>query len=132
MPGGSHGYRTARHPEQWQRVLDDESLVDSAVEEIIRWAAPVIHKRCTAAVDTEIARAEISTGDKVVMWYSSANRHESILDKAATFDLGRDPNAYVAFGGGGPHFCLGAFRVEEVFGGSLIGVHLGPIAISGR
>lgn len=106
----THGAEVlARNPEQWQRVLDDDSLIEPAVEEIIRWATPVMHMRRTAAVDTELAGTRISAGDKVVMWYSSANRDESVFDDPDAFDVGRDPNPHVAFGGGGPHFCLGAF-----------------------
>lgn len=98
----------AEHPEQWQRLIDDPSLIDAAVEEIIRWASPILHMRRTAAVDTVLAGTEIKAGDKVVMWYPSANRDEAVFDDPDSFDVGRSPNEQIAFGGGGHHFCLGA------------------------
>ena len=99
----------AEHPEQWDRLVEDRSLVPSAVEEVIRWASPILHMRRTAAVDTELAGTAISAGDKVVMWYPSANRDEQVFERPDEFDIGRVDNAQIAFGGGGPHFCLGAY-----------------------
>ncbi len=69
---------------------------------------PVMHFRRTARADTELGGQAIREGDKVVMWYSSANRDESVFTDADRFDVGRTPNEHVAFGAGGPHFCLGA------------------------
>ena len=99
----------AENPEQWQRVVDDPSLVNAATEEVIRWATPVLHMRRTAAVDTELAGTAISAGQKVVMWYASANRDHLVFDDPFRFDVGREGNDHFAFGGGGPHLCLGAF-----------------------
>ncbi len=99
----------AEHPEQWDRLAADHRLVPNAVEEVIRWASPILHMRRTAAVDTELAGTAISAGDKVVMWYPSANRDGATFDRPDEFDIGRVDNAQIAFGGGGPHFCLGAF-----------------------
>ncbi len=99
----------ADYPEQWQRILADETLLESGVEEVLRWATPVLHMRRTAATDTELSDTEISAGDKVVMWYVSANRDETVFDDPFVFDVGRGDNPHFAFGGGGPHFCLGAF-----------------------
>jgi cytochrome P450 len=99
----------AEYPEQWERLAADPTLVDDAVEEIIRWATPVLHMRRTAAVDTELAGTTVTAGDKVVMWYPSANRDEAVFARPDEFDIGRNPNEHVAFGGGGPHFCLGAY-----------------------
>ncbi len=99
----------AEYPEQWERLAADPTLVDDAVEEIIRWATPVLHMRRTAAVDTELAGTTVTAGDKVVMWYPSANRDEAVFARPDEFDIGRNPNEHVSFGGGGPHFCLGAY-----------------------
>jgi cholest-4-en-3-one 26-monooxygenase len=97
-----------QHPEQYRALLDDPSGLDTAVEEILRWASPVYHFRRTATVDTEVHGQPIATGDKVVIWHISANRDESVFKDPFTFDITRSPNEHVAFGGGGPHFCLGA------------------------
>ena len=106
----SHGAMAlAANPDQWQRVLDDPGLVASATEEVIRWATPVLHMRRTAAADCELAGTEIAAGDKVVMWYGSANRDEAAFADPFAFDVGRADNEHFAFGGGGPHLCLGAF-----------------------
>ncbi len=99
----------ADHPDQWERLKADPTLVDSAIEEILRWATPVLHMRRTAIDDTELAGTSISSGDKVVMWYASSNRDEAVFDEPDRFDVGRADNPHQAFGGGGPHFCLGAF-----------------------
>ncbi len=96
-------------PEERARWLADfERLTPTAVEEIVRWASPVIHFRRTAVKDTEIGGQKIAAGDKVVMWYNSANRDEAAFDDPHRFDVGRTPNEHVGFGAGGPHFCLGA------------------------
>ena len=80
-----------------------------AVEEMLRWVSPVMYFRRTVQRDTEIRGQQIREGDKVVMYYPSANRDEDIFERRrTTFDVGRSPNAHVAFGGGGHHFCLGA------------------------
>ena len=96
------------HPEQWQRLRDDRSLIGKAVEEMLRWVTPVIQFRRTAMQDTEIRGQRIAKGDKVIMFYPSANRDEDVFTDPFAFDIGRDPNPHIAFGGGGPHFCLGA------------------------
>ena len=95
------------HPEQWHRLLDDPSLIPTAAEEIVRWVSPVNLFRRTALSDTELGGVEIAAGDKVVVFYASANRDESVFIAPDQFDVGRDPNPHVGFGGGGPHFCLG-------------------------
>ncbi len=97
------------NPDQWQRLLEDPLLLESATDEILRWATPVLHMRRTAACDTQLAGTDIAQGDKVVMWYCSANRDEAVFTDPYTFDIGRADNVHFAFGGGGPHFCLGAF-----------------------
>jgi cholest-4-en-3-one 26-monooxygenase len=99
------------HPDQYERLVRDPSLIDSAVEEILRWSTPVMHFRRTAMADIEMRGETINAGDDVVMWHMSANRDEDVFDDAYAFDIGREHNPHtmhVAFGGGGPHFCLGA------------------------
>jgi hypothetical protein len=107
----SHGMLAlTHHPDQKQRWLADfEGLAPSAVEEIIRWSTPVIHfRRTCATADTEVGGQRITEGQKLALWYNSANRDETVFDSPYAFDLGRDPNEHLGFGGGGPHFCLGA------------------------
>jgi cholest-4-en-3-one 26-monooxygenase len=96
------------HPEQQRLLRDDPSLIPVAVEEMLRWVSPVIHFRRTATADTEIHGQPIRRGDKVVMWYPSANRDEVVFERADVFDVRRKPNDHVAFGDG-QHFCLGAW-----------------------
>jgi cytochrome P450 len=106
----SHGAMAfADNPDQWDLILRDPSLVESATEEVLRWATPVLHMRRTAAVDTELAGTAISKGDKVVMWYGSTSFDERVHDDPMRFDVRRTANPHDAFGGGGPHHCLGAF-----------------------
>jgi cholest-4-en-3-one 26-monooxygenase len=97
------------NPEQYARLRDQPDLIDSAVEEILRWASPVLHFRRTATADTELHGQRIAKGDKVVMWHVSANRDEQVFTEPFRFDITRTPNNHVAFGGGGPHHCLGAY-----------------------
>jgi len=96
------------HPDQWDRLRKDRSLLPGAVEEMLRYITPVMHFRRTATSDMELHDQEIREGDKVVFWHISANRDESIFENPAAFDVARSPNNHIAFGGGGPHFCLGA------------------------
>jgi cholest-4-en-3-one 26-monooxygenase len=95
------------HPDQWRRLLDDPGLIPAAAEEIVRWVSPVNLFRRTAASDTELGGQAISEGDKVVVFYTSANRDENVFAESQQFDVGRAVNPHVGFGGGGPHFCLG-------------------------
>ena len=97
-----------QHPDQWQRLLDDRSLLPRAVDEMLRFVSPVMNFRRTAMCDVTLSGTEIKAGDKVVFFHASANRDEDVFAEADTFDIGRDPNPHIAFGGGGPHFCLGA------------------------
>ena len=97
------------NPEQYARLRDQPELIDSAVEEILRWASPVLHFRRTATADTELHGQRIARGDKVVMWHISANRDEQVFSEPFRFDITRTPNNHVSFGGGGPHHCLGAY-----------------------
>lgn len=96
------------HPDQRARLAADPGLLPSAIEEMLRWVTPVMHFRRTAQEDLELGGQSIAAGDKVVMWYTSANRDEAQFPGADTFDIARAPNEHVSFGAGGPHFCLGA------------------------
>ena len=96
------------HPDQWERLRADRSLLESAVEEMLRFVSPVMHFRRQAAGDVVLGDQKIAEGDKVVFWHISANRDETVFADPDTFDIGRTPNNHMAFGGGGPHFCLGA------------------------
>ena len=96
------------HPEQRQRLIDDPSLMPLAVEEFLRWVSPLIYFRRTATADAEIRGQKITAGEKVVMYYPSGNRDEDVFENGETFDVGRSVNPHIAFGGTGPHFCLGA------------------------
>ena len=96
------------HPDQAQRLRDDPSLWDTAVEEMLRWGSSIHNFRRTATRDTELRGVPIKAGDKVVMYYASANRDEEVFEDPHRFDVGRNPNDHVTFGGGGVHYCLGA------------------------
>jgi cytochrome P450 len=96
-----------RHPEYVEALRQDPGLVSSAVEEILRYCNPVHYMRRTATGDTELGGQQISTGDKVAVYYTSANRDEAVFTEPQVFDIRRTPNAHVSFGIG-LHFCLGA------------------------
>lgn len=97
----------SQHPGQKAKLLADGSLMDSAIEEILRWVSPLHHMARTATADTEIRGQAIKSGDRVLMWYPSANHDEDIFNDPYTFDITRTPNEHLAFGIG-EHFCLGA------------------------
>ncbi|MHB1787178.1 MAG: cytochrome P450, partial [Acidimicrobiales bacterium] len=97
------------HPDQTQIWASDfEALAPGAVEEIVRWATPVIFMRRTVTTDTVLSGQELAAGSKLLLFYNSANRDEDIFENPFDFDVRRDPNPHVGFGGPGPHFCLGA------------------------
>ena len=96
------------HPDQAQRLRDDPSLWDTAVDEMLRYGSSIHNFRRTATKDTEIRGVPVKEGDKVVLYYASANRDEDVFEDPHRFDVGRTPNDHVTFGGGGVHFCLGA------------------------
>jgi cytochrome P450 len=103
------------HPDERRRLQDDlDGVLPTAVDEMLRWASPVIYMRRTATRDLQLAGTPIAAGDKVVMYYGSANRDDRAFAEPDRFDVRRSPNDHIAFGGGGPHFCLGAHiaRVE--------------------
>ncbi|HZU73436.1 MAG TPA: cytochrome P450 [Acidimicrobiales bacterium] len=108
-------------PEQLQRLRTDlDALMPTAIEELLRWVSPVVYMRRTATTDTSLGGRTIAAGDKVVMYYGSANRDAAVFDEPDRLDVGRRPNDHVAFGGGGPHFCLGAhigrMEIEAMLG----------------
>jgi cholest-4-en-3-one 26-monooxygenase len=100
-------YALTQFPDQWDRLKADESLLPTAADEIVRWVSPVNLFRRTPMQDVEIGGVQIKQGEKVVIYYSSANRDESVFTDPDVFDIAREPNPHVGFGGGGPHFCLG-------------------------
>ena len=95
------------HPEQRARLLANPSLMPTAVEEMLRWVSAVIEFRRTATRDTELRGRKIGAGDKVIIYYISANRDEDVFPEPDRFDVGRTPNDHIAFGIG-EHFCLGS------------------------
>jgi cytochrome P450 len=98
----------ARHPDQMQRLVEDRSLIPSAVEEMLRWVTPVMNFARTATRDVEVRGETIGEGQMVFMLYGAANRDPEVFGPSAdTFDVGRQPNPHVAFGFG-EHFCMGA------------------------
>lgn len=125
------------NPEQIERYRADETLRPSAVEEVLRWATPVAYWTRTAKVDVEMDGQHIPKGDRVVSMLRSANRDEDVFGNPFTFDIGRQPNPHVAFGGGGPHHCLGAMlaraEIRAVFDELLLrcdDIALGPAKVS--
>jgi len=105
----SHGIRAlCENPDQYQLLVKDPTLARSATEEIVRWASPVMYFRRNVTKDTVLGGQQLKEGDKVSIWYVSANRDEDVFDNPFTFDIQRSPNEHVGFGGGGPHHCLGA------------------------
>ncbi|MYV45685.1 cytochrome P450 [Streptomyces sp. SID2888] len=103
----------SEHPDQWQLLRDREVTLESATEEVLRWATPAMHFGRRAVTDLELHDQVIAAGDIVTLWNSSANRDEEVFADPYVFDLNRSPNKHITFGYG-PHFCLGAYlgRVE--------------------
>lgn len=103
----------ADHRDQWDRLREEPALVPSAVEEILRWVSPIIHFTRTATEDCEIRGEQVAAGDRVALFYASANRDEDVFTDPYAFRVDRTPNRHLAFGTG-PHFCMGAHlaRVE--------------------
>ncbi|MDH3681887.1 MAG: cytochrome P450 [Acidimicrobiia bacterium] len=123
-----------QHPDEAARLAaDPDGLVETAVEEILRWTSPVIQFARTAMADYELAGQTIRAGEDVGLFYPSANRDEAQFEEPYRFDVGRDPNYHLAFGHG-PHFCLGAnlarWEMRAVF--RELAPHLGEIALVGE
>jgi cytochrome P450 len=117
----AHGVRLlSENPEQRELLLSDlPGHLDTATEEILRHATPVMHFRRTAKVDTEIRGVPIQAGEAVVMWYCSGNYDEEVFPEPQRFDITRDPNRHLAFGAGGPHFCIGSALGRQMIRSSL-------------
>ncbi|MGE3421357.1 MAG: cytochrome P450 [Dehalococcoidia bacterium] len=96
-----------QNPDQKAKLLNDMTLIDSAVEEICRWTSPLHHMSRYVTQDVEVGGKQIKQGERVLMWYLSANRDESMFKDPYRFDIERTPNEHLAFGIG-EHFCLGA------------------------
>jgi len=96
------------HPGERARLAADPALLPGAIEEMLRWVTPVLHFRRTTREDTTLGGQSIRAGDKVAIWYVSANRDPAVFGEPDRFDVTRSPNEHLAFGAGGPHFCLGA------------------------
>ncbi|MFE7135438.1 cytochrome P450 [Streptomyces sp. NPDC057638] len=108
---GMHAFLT--HPDQWELFKRDRA--STAAEEIVRWSSPIVSFQRTATEDLVLGGQEIRTGDRVGLFYSSANHDPEVFDSPGTFDITRDPNPHLGFGGGGPHFCLGkSLAVMEI------------------
>ena len=95
------------HPEAWTRLRADRSLLGSAIEEVLRWSSSTTYNRRTATRDVERRGTRIRAGDKVLLWWQSANLDEAVFVEPTRFDISRDPNPHLTFGLG-THFCLGA------------------------
>src|SRR3546814_20084423 len=97
------------HPDQLAALrADPDGVLPTAIEELLRYVSPVVYMRRRATRDTELRGVPIAEGDRVVMYYGAANRDPEVFDRPHELDLRRPPNHHMAFGGGGPHFCLGA------------------------
>jgi cholest-4-en-3-one 26-monooxygenase len=105
----SHGLAALlQNPDQYQELVDDPSIIErTAVDEVLRFGTPVMYFRRNVTEDLDYKGHHIAAGDKVSLWYISANRDEDVFDDPYTFDIHRNPNPHVAFGGGGPHHCIG-------------------------
>ncbi|GHG15790.1 cytochrome P450 [Streptomyces filamentosus] len=108
---GMHAFLT--HPDQWELYKRERPA--TTAEEIVRWATPVVSFQRTAAQDTELGGQKIKKGDRIGLFYSSANNDPEVFGNPEVFDITRDPNPHLGFGGGGPHFCLGkSLAVKEI------------------
>src|ERR671930_294087 len=110
LPGGM--LALLEHPDELRRLREDPGLLPTAVEEMLRWWTPVMHFRRTATEGVELGGVPIRAGQKVVVWFSSANRDPEVFDQPDRFDVRRPAGDHLAFGHG-PHFCLGAHLARE-------------------
>ncbi|MGW2564029.1 cytochrome P450 [Streptomyces sp. NPDC001514] len=108
---GMHAFLT--HPDQWELYKRERPA--TAAEEIVRWATPVVSFQRTATQDTELGGQKVKKGDRIGLFYSSANNDPEVFERPEVFDITRDPNPHLGFGGGGPHFCLGkSLAIQEI------------------
>jgi cytochrome P450 len=118
----SHAMRALTvHPEQRALLMEDlDERLPAAVEEFVRWASPVMTFRRTTTREVELYGERLPAGEKVVLFYHSGNRDERAFEDPWRFDVTRDPNRHLGFGGGGPHYCLGASlartQLRSIFG----------------
>jgi cytochrome P450 family 142 subfamily A polypeptide 1 len=105
ITGGAYQLLSVR--ERWEALVADRGLLDTAIEEMLRWVSPIKNMARTATEDTELAGRSVAKGDKLLLLYPSANRDEAVFADPFAFDIRRTPNEHVAFGFG-THFCLGA------------------------
>lgn len=139
LPGGMLALLT--NPDQFKLLregwadpgTDRDALLNTAVEEILRWWTTVITFRRTAVVDTELGGQRISAGDKVVVYFPSANRDELVFADPDRFDIGRQPNPHIGFGHG-PHFCIGAHLARTQLRAMFAAVldRLGEVQLAGQ
>ncbi|MEF2529893.1 MULTISPECIES: cytochrome P450 [Streptomyces] len=126
---GMHAFLT--HPEQWE--LYKATRPATAAEEIVRWATPVVSFQRTAVRDTELGGQKIRAGDRVGLFYASANHDPEVFTDPDSFDITRDPNPHLGFGGGGPHFCLGkslaVMEIDLIF--NAVADHLPDLRLTG-
>ncbi|MFE9416943.1 cytochrome P450 [Streptomyces griseofuscus] len=104
-------HNLAARPEQWRRLKDGEVAIDTAVDEVLRWASPTMHFGRTVVRETEMHGVRLRPGEIVTLWHASGNRDERVFERPGEFDLGRAPNKHLAFGYG-PHFCLGSYLAK--------------------
>lgn len=122
------------HPEELARLVDDPRVTDRATEEVIRWATPINWHRRQVTADTELRGRRLRAGDKLLLSFASANRDEAAFGDPSAFRVDRHPNPQVAFGRGGPHFCLGAHlaRLEITVVLRMLAPRLGHLRIDGH
>ncbi|RSS59630.1 cytochrome P450 [Streptomyces sp. WAC01280] len=101
----------AARPEEWQRLKQGEVAVDTAVDEVLRWASPTMHFGRSVVRETELHGVRLRPGEIVTLWHASGNRDERVFERPGAFDLGRTPNKHLAFGYG-PHFCVGSYLAK--------------------
>jgi len=101
----------AARPDQWRRLKHGEVAIDTAVDEVLRWASPTMHFGRTVVRETELHGVPLRPGEIVTLWHASGNRDERVFDRPGEYDLGRTPNKHLAFGYG-PHFCLGSYLAK--------------------
>ncbi|MFB6436543.1 cytochrome P450 [Streptomyces sp. NPDC056411] len=101
----------AARPEQWRRLKHGEVAVETAVDEVLRWASPTMHFGRSVVRETELHGVRLRPGEIVTLWHASGNRDERVFERPGEFDLGRTPNKHLAFGYG-PHFCVGSYLAK--------------------
>ncbi|WP_330239318.1 cytochrome P450 [Streptomyces sp. NBC_00525] len=101
----------ASRPGQWRRLKHGEVAIDTAVDEVLRWASPTMHFGRSVVRPAELHGVRLMPGEIVTLWHASGNRDERVFDRPGEFDLGRTPNKHLAFGYG-PHFCVGSYLAK--------------------